>query len=177
MPQGQVHSYIPYLIAGLLVIAMLAWRLRRMSQTRPLRLELMWVTPLIFLALGVLTVLQQPPQGVDWVYIAAALLIGGGFGWWRGKLMHITVDPESHSLETKASPAGMILIVAILVIRFALRGVAMGPGSGLHLSLVMVTDVSMAFIVGLMVVQRIEMFLRATRLLVQARTAKAAVVP
>ena len=177
MPQGQVHSFIPYLVAGILVIVMLAWRLRRLSQTRPLRLELLWVTPALFLALGGLTVMQQPPQGADWVYIAAAFVIGGGFGWWRGKLMNISVDPENHSLNTKASPAGMILIVAIILIRFALRGVLASQASTLHLSVVVVTDVFMAFIVGLMVVQRVEMFMRASRLLAQARTARAAVNP
>ena len=177
MPQGQIHSFVPYLVAGVLVIVMMAWRLRRMSQTRPLRLELLWVTPLLFLILGALTVMQQPPQGVDWAYIAAAFVLGGGFGWWRGKLMNITVDPQTHSLNTKASPAGMILIVAIVLIRFALRGVLASQASTLHLSVVMITDLFMAFIVGLMVIQRVEMFMRASRLLSHARTSSAAVSP
>ena len=174
MPQAQVHSAVPYLVAGLLVVVVLAWRLRRMSQSQPLRLELLWVTPAIFIALGLVVVYQQPPQGIAWAYVAVSLVVGAAFGWWRGKLMHITVDAETHALNTRASPAGMIFIVAILAVRFALRGVALGQASSLHLSVAVITDVFMAFAVGLMGVQRVEMFLRARRLLTEARAAGAA---
>jgi hypothetical protein len=174
MPQGQSHSLVPTLIIAVLVIGLFAWRLRRMSQTQRLRLELLWVTPVIFIALGALVVLQQPPQGIAWAYVAASLVIGGGFGWWRGKLMTIAIDAQTHALNVRASPAGVIFIVAIIAVRYALRGVAMGEASSLHLSVGVITDVFMGFAVGLMVVQRVEMFLRARRLLGEARAARAA---
>ncbi len=88
-------------------------------------------------------------------------------------MMHISVDPETHALNTKASPAAMIFIVAIIAIRFALRGVAMGEASTLHLTVGVITGAFMAFAVGLFGVQRLEMALRATRLLGEARAAKA----
>jgi hypothetical protein len=71
----------------------------------------------------------------------------------------------------------MIFIVAILAIRFALRGLAMTQASSLHLSIAMITGAFMAFAVGLFGVQRVEMFLRASRLLSEARAARAAAVP
>jgi len=177
MSPTPLHSAVPYLIAGLIVVGVLAWRLRRMSQTHRLRLELLWVIPVIFIALGLLVVLQQPLQGIAWAYVAVSLVVGAGFGWWRGKLMRIAIDPETHVLNVRASPAGMIFIVAIIAARFALRGVALGQASSLHLSIGVITDVFMAFAVGLMVVQRVEMFLRARRLLSEARAGRAAAAP
>ena len=174
MQQGQVHSVVPYIIGGLLFVVLMGWRLRRMSQLRPLKIEWLWVTPAILTALTVVSLIPQPPQGADWAWLAAGLMLGGALGWWRGKMMHISVDPETHALNTKASPAAMIFILAIVVIRMALRGMAMGEASTLHLSVAVITGAFMTFAVGLFGVQRLEMALRATRLLGEARAAKAA---
>ena len=174
MQQGQGHSVVPYIIGGLLFVVLMAWRLRRMSQLRPLKVEWLWVTPAILIALTVVSLIPQPPQGVGWAWLAVGLVLGGALGWWRGKMMHISVDPETHALNTKASPAAMIFILAIIVIRIALRGVAMGEASTLHLSVAVITGAFMTFAVGLFGVQRLEMALRATRLLAEARAAKAA---
>ncbi len=177
MQQGQVHSVVPYVIGGLLFVVLMAWRLRRMTQSRPLRVEWLWVTPALLIALTVVSLVPQPPEGIGWVVLAVGLVIGGAFGWWRGKMMHITVDPETHALNTKASAAGMIFIVAIIALRVALRGVAMSEASTLHLSVSVITGAFMTFAVGLFGVQRVEMAIRANRLLTEARQAKAAVAP
>ncbi len=177
MQQGPVHSIVPYIVGGLLFIVLMAWRLRRMTQSRPLRVEWLWVTPAILIALTVVSLIPQPPEGIGWVILAVGLVIGGAFGWWRGKMMHITVDPETHALNTKASAAGMIFIVAIIAIRIALRGVAISEASTLHLSVSVITGAFMTFAVGLFGVQRLEMAIRANRLLSQARQAKAAAAP
>ncbi len=173
MPQPDLHTALPYLIGIVVLVVVMAFRLRRMSQMRPLKVEWLWVTPAILTALTVVSLIPQPPQGIDWAWLAGALVVGGALGWWRGKMMHISVDPETHALNTKASPAAMIFIVAIIAIRFALRGVAMGEASTLHLTVGVITGAFMAFAVGLFGVQRLEMALRATRLLGEARAAKA----
>ena len=176
MQSGQVHSIVPYLIGGLLFVVLMAWRLRRMSQTRPLKVEWLWVTPAILTALTVVSLLPQPPQGLGWAWLGVGLVIGGALGWWRGKMMHISVDPETHALNTKASPTAMIFIVALIVIRMVLRGVAMGEASTLHLSVAVITGAFMTFAIGLFGVQRLEMAIRATRLLGEARQARAGAV-
>jgi len=173
MQQGQVHSFVPYLVGILLVVVLMAWRLRRMSQMRPLRLEWLWVTPAILTAITVLSLVPQPPQGAGWAWLGGGLVLGGALGWWRGKMMHISVDPETHALNTRASPAAMIFILALFAIRFALRGVAMGQASTLHLTVSVITGAFMTFAIGLFGVQRLEMALRATRLLNEARAARA----
>ena len=72
-----------------------------MGKMRPLKLETLWVVPMLYLAVAVLMYWQLPPTG--WVAIAcvAGLLIGAAVGWQRGKMMHIHVDPESHALNQR----------------------------------------------------------------------------
>ena len=173
MQPDQLRTVVPYVVGGLLFIVLMAWRLRRMSQTRPLKIEWLWVTPALLTVLTVLSLIPQPPQGLGWAWLAGGLVIGGALGWYRGKMMHISVDPETHALNTKASPAAMIFIVALIAIRMALRGVAMTEASTLHLSVAVITGAFMTFAIGLFGVQRLEMAIRATRLLKEARTAKA----
>ena len=177
MQPDQVHSIAPYIVGGLLFVVLMAWRLRRMTQTRPLKVEWLWVTPALLTALTVLSLIPQPPQGMAWAWLAGALVLGGALGWWRGKMMHISVDPETHALNTKASPTAMIFIVALIVIRMVLRGVAMGEASTLHLSVAVITGAFMTFAIGLFGLQRLEMAIRATRLLAEARQARASVTP
>ncbi len=174
MDQSQLRTVVPYIVGGLLFVVLMAWRLRRMSQTRRLRLEWLWVTPAILTALTVVSLIPQPPQGIGWAWLAGGLVLGGVLGWYRGKMMNITVDPETHVLNTKASPAAMIFIVAIIGIRIALRSVAMTEASALHVSVSVITGAFLTFAIGLFGVQRLEMAIRANRLLNEARAAKAA---
>ena len=177
MSPDQLRAYAPYIGIGL-VILVFVWRMRRLSQTRRLRVEWLWVTPLILTALIGLNLFYAPgvprPQGMDWAWLAGGLVIGGALGWWRGKMMDISVDPETHVLNTKASPAALIFIVGLLVVRQVLRGAATEEASVLHLSVAAITGAFMTMALGLIVVGRLEMAIRARRLLGQARAAKAA---
>ena len=173
MQPDQLRTVLPYAIGIVVLVVVMAFRLRRMSQTRPLKVEWLWVTPALLTALTVVSLIPQPPQGLGWAWLAGGLVLGGALGWYRGKMMHIIVDPETHAVNTKASPAAMIFIVALIAIRMALRGVAMTEASTLHLSVSVITGAFMTFAIGLFGVQRLEMALRATRLLKEARAAKA----
>ncbi len=173
MQPDQIRTFAPYVIGGLIFVVLMAFRLRRMNQTRPLKIEWLWVTPALLTVLTVVSLIPQPPQGLGWAWLGVGLVLGGALGWYRGKMMHISVDPETHALNTKASPAAMIFIVALIVIRMGLRGVAMSEASTLHLSVAVITGAFMTFAVGLFGVQRLEMAMRATRLLKEARAAKA----
>jgi hypothetical protein len=113
---------------------------------------------------------------MDWLWMAIALALGGGFGWYRGKMMHISVDPESHVVNTRASAAAMYFIVVILLARIGLRYVALDQAQAWHLSVTLITGLFLVFAVGLLGIQRLEMFLRAQRLLAEARAAKTSAV-
>jgi hypothetical protein len=168
----QLH-FSPYLIAIPILLVVLFFRLRNLNQDRRLRVEWLWLTPVLLMAITALTFVPTPPVGADWIWLGLALILGGALGWYRGKMMQISVDPETHAVSTRASAAAMYFIVLILAARMGLRYVAMGEAQAWHLSLTLITGLFLVFAVGLLGVQRLEMFLRAQRLLGEARAAKA----
>jgi len=166
----QQQQLIGYAVTTVVVVALLAFRLRRMSQLRRLRLETLWVVPAIYLIFAGVMFYQFPPTAIGWAISAAALLAGAAIGWQRGKMMQIHVDPETHMLNQKASPAAMIFIVVLIAVRMAAKSVlATGGGTGFHVNTMMVTDVLIALALGLFATTRLEMFLRARRMLDEVR--------
>ena len=107
-----------------------------------------------------------PPTG--WVAIASivAIVIGAAVGWQRGKMMHIHVDPETHALNQKASPAAMFFLIGLIIVRSGARAV-LGETGGV--SPAMLTDPLIAFALGMFTLTRVEMYLRAKRLLGDVR--------
>ena len=168
--QVQTHpihqTWISTIVSIGIVLIVLTLRMRRMGKMRPLKLENLWVVPVVYFAVAALMFYQLPPRG--WVAIASAigLAIGAAVGWQRGKMMHIHVDPETHALNQKASPAAMIFLVGLIVVRMAARGF-LGQESGV--SPAMLTDPLIAFALGMFTLTRLEMYLRARRLLEEVR--------
>lgn len=162
-----VHqTWISYAITIAIIVVIMALRMRRMSAMRPLKLGGLWIVPAIYLVVAALMFVQLPPTG--WVAIASAagLMIGAGVGWQRGKMMHIHVDPETQALNQKASPAAMVFLIALVVVRMGAKSV-LGQQGGV--SPAMLTDPLIAFALGMFTLQRVEMYLRAKRLLEEAR--------
>jgi membrane protein CcdC involved in cytochrome C biogenesis len=110
---------------------------------------------------------QLPPTGSVAIACAAALAAGAAVGWQRGKMMHIHVDRETHALNQKASPAAMLFLIALVVVRAGARGV-LGQGGGI--SPAMLTDPLIAFALAMFTLTRVEMYLRAKRLLEEVRS-------
>jgi uncharacterized membrane protein HdeD (DUF308 family) len=137
-----------------------------MSKMRPLKLGSLWIVPAVYLVVAALMFIQLPPTG--WVAIASAigLAIGAAVGWQRGKMMHIHVDPETHALNQKASPAAMLFLIVLIAVRAGARSV-LGETSGV--SPAMLTDPLIAFALGMFTLTRLEMYLRAKRLLEEVR--------
>ena len=160
-----------YVALAVVIAGMMALRLRRMSRAQPLKLERLWIVPALLVVGLVFMLAQAPPQGLAWLFMAGALVVGGGFGWVRGSTMAIAVDPQTHALNVKASPWAIALLAGLIVVRYGMRSVLAENAGSLHLSVTMITDISLAFAVGLLGVQRVEMALRARRLLAAARAA------
>lgn len=163
--QPMHQSWISYVITIGIILIVLGLRMRRMGQMRPLKLETLWVVPAIYLAVAVLMFIQLPPTG--WVGIASliGLAIGAAVGWQRGRMMQIHVDPETHTLNQKASPAAMMFLIVLILVRMAGRGLLGSEG----VSPAMLTDPLIAFALGMFTLTRVEMYLRARRLLDEAR--------
>jgi hypothetical protein len=153
---------IPVVMMGLVIL--------RNSRARRLRIESLWIAPVIIVALIGLSLSQQGMPtplmlGID----IAALAIGAGIGWWRARFTHITVDPATHELTSKASPVGMMVILAVFALRYGIRMYAAQNVSALGVSANAVADAALVISVGLVCAQRLEIALRATRLLNEAR--------
>lgn len=175
MPQHQAgpHGLITTLVMVAVVGLILFIRIRRAGKARPLRLERLWIVPAIYAVLMTVVLANVPPHGTGWAWFALALGVGAAAGWMRGKTMHITVDPETHALDHVQSPAALVFLVLLIAVRMGSR-VYMEEGALSHDTVLLATDALMAFALGMLSVQRLEMFLRARRLLTAARAARAA---
>jgi hypothetical protein len=158
-------------IGPLLTLAIiLAIRLRRAGVGRPMSLRSMWIAPSLYLLAVIAVMVKNPPTPLGWTVALVALLLGGALGWQRGQLFDLRLDPETGTLLKRRSPAAVLLLGGVIALRFIAGGVlgalppSMAPGSAAML----LTDVTMGFLLGLLGFTRIELFVRARRLL-QAR--------
>ena len=172
MHQTTPNPWIGYAVTAIVVAIVLAIRLRRMNVLRPLKLERLWILPAVYLALAAIMFVATPPDAIGWPLCGLALVAGSALGWWRGRLIHVEVDPETHLLSARQSPAAIAFIVILIAVRQGLRAIIQnGGGTGLHVSVATLTDLLVALALGLLTVQRVEMYLRAKRLLERARRA------
>ena len=145
----------------------LAIILLRNRRKRTLRPHLLWIMPLIVtLAIGMgLWAVNAHPHFGPWAIVSfiVALGLGAFAGWWRGKTITIEKEPDG-SLKAQASPLGLILVVGLFAARAGLREV-MEANAAWHLDAVVVTDAFMLFALGLIIAQRVEMYVRARRVL------------
>jgi hypothetical protein len=100
---------------------------------------------------------------------AAALTGGALLGWWRARFTQITIDPASHELTSRASPLGMLVILAVFAVRYGLRMYAVQDAGAIGLPVNVVADAALVLTIGLVCAQRFEIFTRASRMLAEAR--------
>ncbi len=150
-------------------VALLLWRNRKPV---PLKIERLWIRPVIFLVLLAFVVGAMPPPltVLSVAILAVALIVGAALGWQRARFTRIEVHPETHALSTRMSPLGLVFIVALVAIRSFLRG-AEGEAAGAHLPATAITDALMLFGGGLVIAGSLEIWLRARKLLAEARAA------
>ena len=94
--------------------------------------------------------------------LAVGGVLGGIAGWYRGKTVTIEKEPNG-VLMAQASPLGLILLVALFAGRSLLRDLIEGHAAQWHLNAMAVTDAFLVFAMALIVMQRVEMYIRARR--------------
>ncbi len=155
-----------------LVLALIVYRLRNGAREKALRIERLWIIPALLLTAGGLAIQQTPIAGLGWLWLLPIFALGAALGYWRGRFTLVTVDPETHALTSRTSAAGLYLIVAVLAVRLGLRAFLTAEAPALHLNVALITDAFLVFAVGLIAAQRLEIWIRARRLLAEARAAK-----
>lgn len=162
---AQPHGILQYAIPIAIFIVVFGLRARRMTRLRPLKIDQLWVVPAIYALVVGYIFYRSPPTLAGWGMAIVGLLIGAGLGWQRGKTMEIHLDPETHALQQRASLWAMAFIVVLI----AIKSVAQVEGAAFHFNVGLLVDVLAAVSLGMFAVQRIEMYLRATRMLAAAR--------
>ncbi len=163
----QPGGVLQYLIPIVVFVVIFAFRARRMTRARPLRLWQLWIVPVLLIVGASAAFIAMPPSGTGWLIAAVALLIGAAIGWQRGRMMHIEVHRETGTLMQRASPLALLFLLGLVVVRSALKV----EGRAMGLDIATLTDSLLAFAVGMFGVMRVEMFLRARRLLEEHRAA------
>jgi hypothetical protein len=133
---------------------------------------------ILLLAIGSALYESPPTTMLGIASLVAGLALGALAGWYRGRLTRITIDPETHAMTSQASIWGTVLIGGLIAVRYGVRLYLMPDAmtGGAHTKLgdtaTIVTDGLLAFTVGMMCVARLEMWLRARKLLAEAQAAK-----
>jgi hypothetical protein len=166
---GQPDGWLQYAIPLAIAAVVLTLRARRMTRVRPLKIERLWIVPALYLVFVAALFVGGPPTPVGWAICVATLLLGAAIGWQRGKTMQIHIDPETHAINQKGSMAAVLFLVALFAVKFA----AQAGGAAFHFKFAVLTDALAALALGLFAVTRLEMYLRAKRLLEEARAARA----
>jgi hypothetical protein len=168
---GALRFLLPLIVVGL-VLAL------RNRQARPLRLERLWLRPLmsVMVVAWVLYTLPPPLTVVSFGILALGLILGVAVGWQRGRFMSLEVHPETHAVMARMSSLGMIFVLAVIGLRMWLSTTMAGaPVAGI--SAATVTDALMILAGAMMLTQQVEITLRARRLLAEAQTGRFADVP
>ena len=171
--QHQPNAMLQYLIPAVVIGLVLYFRFKSMGKARPLRLQRLWIVPTIYLALAGFLFWGMTPHGLGWLWAALAFALGSAIGWYRGASMKIDVDPETQALNQTSSPLALLFIVALIALRMAIRGGAAYEAGLGQVDMPLITDCLVAMALGLLSMTRLEMYLRGSRLLGEAKAGQA----
>lgn len=167
MPPHAQPNALNYVIPILVLLPLIYLRLRRMMRPQPLKLNRLWIRPVIILALGLSALGAALPPVADLPWFGVAALSGGALGWQWGRLMAIHVDPKDGTLMTRGSQAALIVMILLLALRVGLRAGLRLEAAAWHLDAVLITDGTIIFMAFLFGVRGLEMYLRARRILAE----------
>ena len=162
----QGGNWLTTLLPFVIIAIVFALRVRTMNKERPLKVGGLWVVPVIYLLIVGSMLIALPPPPLGWALVALGIVAGAVLGWHRGKLIRIERDAATGELRQRASPLAMLLLLAIIVLKLGARAIfgdtaAAHPDSGALL----LTDAFLGFALGLLSATRLELYLRARRIL------------
>jgi hypothetical protein len=169
MERDGLLDYLPLGIVLLII-------LRRSGRAQKVRVDRVWVTPLLS-ALAIWSQMsREPTPGILAIaIIAAAALIGIGAGYFRALHIELSRDLATGEVMSKATQFGTLLIVFFLLVRSGLAYLTKGSfGPGLAqagqvqrhgVDIFRLADAATIFATAMMLAQRLEILRRAHLLL------------
>lgn len=172
MTPAQIQQFAPLIaiaIAATIIIV-------RNMKPRRLRLEMMWVRPAIVMiaAACFLIFYPFPHQPYALLAILAAAFLGTVIGFLRGRMVRVSVDPETHTAMSQASPLGVGLILLIIGARYFLSSTAGTRSGHFDANAMLITDALLVFGAGVVGVTGLEVWMRANKMVNDSRRAKLA---
>lgn len=158
MNPAVIQTMLPLVVLG--VVFALRWR--NMSRPRPLRPGRLWIGPLVMVAVVALAVFGMPLSGYGLLALTFGLALGAPIGWRRAHMLHLSRDAVSGTLQTRQTPAALLLIVALLVVKRLLVPHPGADASGhLPAQALIATDGLMGFALGMVLATNLTLWLRA----------------
>jgi hypothetical protein len=164
------QTFAPMIMVAIVLLVLVL----RNQRARPLRAELLWVRPVLLLALFGFGALREPIvlTPLNLALLVAGVLIGAAVGWQRGRFMRIEVDPVTHAVTSRASVFGIVFIVGVLLLRVLAATAMREEADRLPISPIVGSDALIALVIAMFATQGLEMWIRARRLLAEAHAGR-----
>jgi hypothetical protein len=170
MGEGQ-HSTTTFLVTAVIVVGVLAVRMSRARKAQPMNMRFWWAWPSVLVLLlggGSVLMLSAAHADVDALHaciMTGVLALGCGVGWWRGRFMTIELDPATRKPLVRASGAALAVLGGLFVVRTAAKMIFFADADPRAPSTALLNVDFALFGLGVLAVARVEMWLRARRLL------------
>ncbi len=165
-----------YFVTFVVVALIVGLRIWRSSRERRLRVERMWIRPAIICTILGFSIYSQPlPMTVPILAaLALATLVGLAVGLYRGRMVKVSINVDTHILTSKASPWGTLILLGLMVVRFGARFALRESHDVGGIPVNAIIDGLTLFYAGNVVGMQVDVWMRARKLLADAIAAKAA---
>lgn len=165
-----------YFITFLVVAIIVGFRIWRGSRERRLRVERLWIRPAIICTILGLSIYSQPLPMTVPILLALAVVtcLGLATGVYRGRMVKVSINVDTHILTSKASPWGTLIFLGLMVVRLGARFALQGAHDVGGVPVNAIIDGLTLFYAGNVVGLQVDVWMRARKLLADAIAAKAA---
>jgi hypothetical protein len=152
-------------IGVVVVLIVFAFRFRQMSRSTPYDLNRALIYPIVIAAMAAWFAYSVGPHGMEWLWLALAVLVGGGLGWLRASTVTMSVDHATGRLMAQGSLVAILFLLGLFAVRTVLRMVLSAEASVIGLRPIMADVIFVFMAVGLLAARSAEMNIRGRKLL------------
>ncbi len=160
---GHWQSYLPFFV----IAVVLAIRLRRMNHERRMHPWRLLIGPVIIALFAAGLLITATPDTTGLAIGAGGVAIGTVIGWQRARLMKMAYDRQSETFSIRQSPAALIFVIAIMVLRRVIipaQPIGGAIGHAVTARALWPIDGLIGFGLAMVVAHNAELWLRARKL-------------